>query len=188
MLIVGLGNPGDKYSHTRHNAGFWLLDELAKTHRVSLKLENKFSALYAKANIDGVECHLLMPMTFMNKSGISIQSCANFFKITPERILVAHDELDLPAGEVKLKFAGGHGGHNGLRDTLAHLGTADFYRLRIGIGHPGHKDLVLNYVLGPPGSDEKIKIDVAIERGLKVMPLIVANDLHKAMHALHTKI
>ncbi|MBY0445297.1 MAG: aminoacyl-tRNA hydrolase, partial [Burkholderiales bacterium] len=149
-LIVGLGNPGSDYAQTRHNAGFWWVDEVAKDANASLRHDNKFHGLAAKARLHGSDFWLLEPQTFMNRSGLSVVALAQFYKILPAEILVVHDELDIPAGQIKLKQGGGNGGHNGLKDIQAHLGTPDFWRLRVGIGHPGNKAEVANFVLKPP--------------------------------------
>jgi len=146
-LIVGLGNPGSEYAKTRHNAGFWWIDELCANERVSLKAEKKFHGDAARLSMSGHDLWLLKPMTYMNASGRAVQALATFYKIVSQEILVVHDELDLPPGTVKMKHGGGHGGHNGLKDIVAHLGTPDFWRLRIGIGHPGEKGLVHPHVL-----------------------------------------
>jgi len=187
-LIVGLGNPGAKYEPTRHNAGFWFVDQLARQHGGSFKSENKFHGEACKIRLDGKEVWLLKPMTFMNKSGQAIANLANFYKIAPEEILVAHDELDLPPGAARLKKGGGHGGHNGLRDTIAQLGNnKDFQRLRIGIGHPGHSSQVTGYVLGKAPADEQRLMDDAISDAIDVMPQAVSGDMQKAMNQLHSK-
>jgi PTH1 family peptidyl-tRNA hydrolase len=187
-LIVGLGNPGAKYDQTRHNAGFWFVDAVARRHGGSFKSENKFHGEACKVRLDGEEVWLLKPMTFMNKSGQAIASLANFYKIAPEAILVAHDELDLPPGAARLKKGGGHGGHNGLRDTIAQLGNnKDFQRLRIGIGHPGHSSQVTGYVLGKAPADEQRLMDDAIADALDVMSLAVSGEMQKAMNQLHSK-
>lgn len=188
QLIVGLGNPGAKYEPTRHNAGFWFVDALARQHGAGFKSENKFHGEACKINLDGNEVWLLKPMTFMNKSGQAVAALANFYKIPPESILVAHDELDLPPGAARLKKGGGHGGHNGLRDTIAQLGNnKDFQRLRIGIGHPGHSSQVTGYVLGKAPADEQRLMEDAISDAVDVMPLAVSGDMPKAMNRLHTK-
>jgi len=151
-LIVGLGNPGKQYENTRHNAGFWFVEEVARQYQLQFRPETKFLGEVARVQSNGHDVWLLKPMTFMNRSGQSIQSLANFYKISPDQILVVHDELDLSPGTAKLKSGGGHGGHNGLRDTIAALGTPAYLRLRLGIGHPGHRDQVVDYVLHPPPS------------------------------------
>lgn len=188
QLIVGLGNPGTQYEQTRHNAGFWFVEAVARRHGGSFRSENKFHGEACKVRVEGEELWLLKPMTFMNKSGQAIAALARFYKIPPEAILVAHDELDLPPGEIRLKQGGGHGGHNGLRDTIAQLGNSkDFQRLRIGIGHPGHSSQVTGYVLGRAPSDEQIEMENAIERALDVLPLAIGGELQKAMNQLHSK-
>lgn len=186
QLIVGLGNPGQEYTATRHNAGAWLVTAVAESCQHNLRLENKFKGHHSRVEIAGQECHLLIPATFMNLSGQAVGAVAKFYKINPENILIAHDDLDLPCGTVRLKFDGGHGGHNGLRDIIAHLNTPKFYRLRIGIGHPGKGNDVVNYVLQPPRRAEKELIDVAIQNTLAVLPEIVSGQIQKAMKELHT--
>lgn len=187
-LIVGLGNPGAQYEQTRHNAGFWFVEAVARRHGGSFKSENKFHGEACKVRVEGGELWLLKPMTFMNKSGQAVAALAKFFKIAPEAILVAHDELDLPPGDIRLKKGGGHGGHNGLRDTIAQLGNnKDFQRLRIGIGHPGHSSQVTGYVLGKAPSDEQIEMENAIDRALDVLPEVVSGEMQKAMNQLHSK-
>jgi PTH1 family peptidyl-tRNA hydrolase len=188
QLIVGLGNPGAKYEPTRHNAGFWFVEELARKYGGGFKIENKFHGEACKIRLDGEEVWLLKPTTFMNKSGQAVAALANFYKIEPEAILVAHDELDLPPGEARLKKGGGHGGHNGLRDTIAQLGNnKDFQRLRIGIGHPGHSSQVTGYVLGKAPPDEQRLMEQAIDNALDVMSLALAGEMEKAMNRLHSK-
>ncbi|MCW8839747.1 MAG: aminoacyl-tRNA hydrolase [Gammaproteobacteria bacterium] len=188
QLVVGLGNPGAKYEPTRHNAGFWFVDALARRHGVTFKSENKFHGEACKLLLDGEEIWLLKPMTFMNKSGQAVAALARFYKIPPEAILIAHDELDLPPGTIRLKKGGGHGGHNGLRDSITQLGNSkDFQRLRIGIGHPGHSSQVTGYVLGKTPADEQRLIEQAIDNALDVMPLAISGETEKAMNQLHTK-
>lgn len=182
-LIVGLGNPGADYAATRHNAGFWLVDLLARQHSATLRAEGKFFSLYARTG----ETHLLEPQTFMNASGKAVAAVARFYKIQPDEILVVHDELDLPPGAAKLKQGGGHGGHNGLRDIIAALGVQDFWRLRLGIGHPGNKAEVVNFVLKPPRKEEQDAIDRAIDCALDVMPAVLAGKMPEAMKDLHTR-
>jgi PTH1 family peptidyl-tRNA hydrolase len=184
-LIVGLGNPGPRYAETRHNAGFWFIDRLAAMERATFRPESKFHGQVCR--LPRGDCWLLKPDTFMNRSGLAAISLMRFYKIPPQRVLVAHDELDLPPGTVRLKRGGGHGGHNGLRDLLAHLGSAEFLRLRLGIGHPGHKDAVVDYVLHEARAEEQQIIDQAIEASLGVVALIVSGDLDKAMNLLHRK-
>ena len=184
-LIIGLGNPGQKYSKTRHNAGFWFIDALANKADVSFKAESKFSGEVAKANIEGSTVWLLKPSTFMNRSGLSAHQLSSFYKIPVENILVAYDELDLPAGIVRLKKSGGHGGHNGLRDLRAQIGK-DYHRLRFGIGHPGDRNKVADYVLSRPNQGDEIEITNAIDRALDVLDDIVKGQLQRAMNTLHT--
>lgn len=184
-LIVGLGNPGREYEATRHNAGFWWVDELARINKINLKADNKFHGLAARATLQGHELHLLEPQTFMNVSGRSVGALAQFYKIEPAQILVVHDELDLPPGSAKLKLGGGHGGHNGLKDIIAHLGTKEFWRLRIGIGHPGDRAEVINFVLNAPRKEEQMLIDEAMRRAQEVTPLIIEGKLEAAMQKLH---
>ncbi len=188
QLIVGLGNPGAQYEQTRHNAGFFFVDALARQHGGSFASEAKFFGQCCRIQIDGQQLWLLKPMTFMNRSGQAIAALARFYKIPPEAILVAHDELDLPPGEIRLKQGGGHGGHNGLRDTISQLGgSKEFQRLRIGIGHPGHSTQVTGYVLGKAPASEQGEIDAALQRAAEVMPLVIGGELQKAMNRLHTK-
>ncbi len=184
-LIVGLGNPGSQYENTRHNVGAWFVEQLSKQYSSPLKLETKFSGCASKAAIDHHMCWLLIPTTYMNESGRSVAAIARFYKIQPEEILVAHDELDFEAGIIRVKENGGHGGHNGLRDIINHLHTKDFPRMRIGIGHPGHKDKVSPYVLSAPSRSDKQKIDTAIDDGCSVIPELLAGDVQKAFRYLH---
>ncbi|MBB72404.1 MAG: aminoacyl-tRNA hydrolase [Legionellales bacterium] len=185
-LIVGLGNPGPQYEKTRHNAGAWFVEALADDCGETLRLESKFQGLFGTARVDGHECRLLIPTTFMNHSGQAVGAVAQYYKIAPEEILVAHDELDLPTNSGKLKLGGGHGGHNGLRDIINHLGSKQFHRLRIGIGHPGHSDKVLGYVLGTPSRSDRDSIDTSITEALRVTPLLLQGDIAKAMKNMHT--
>lgn len=185
-LIVGLGNPGKEYEATRHNAGFWWVDELAHTHGSSFRADAKFHGLVAKATLHGHEVHLLKPQTFMNVSGRAVGAVAQFYKLEPAQILVVHDELDLPPGSVKLKLGGGHGGHNGLKDIITHLGTRDFWRLRIGIGHPGERTEVVDYVLNAPRKEEQMLIEAALRRAQDVSALIIEGKLEAAMLKLHS--
>jgi len=189
QLVVGLGNPGEKYARTRHNAGFWFVDELARRHGGSFRTDSKHQGELTRISLTVAgsrqDIWLLKPTTFMNRSGGSIASVSHFYKIPPTSILVAHDELDLPAGTVRLKLAGGHGGHNGLRDTISAVG-ADFWRLRLGIGHPGHKDLVLDYVLQRASSADEQSIESAIGKAADVLPLLLEQGGEKAMTRLHT--
>ncbi len=185
-LVVGLGNPGREYEATRHNAGFWWVENLAEAQRVRLQPEPKFFGRAGRLAQGGHDCWLLLPQTFMNASGRAVQALAAFYKIPPDEILVVHDELDLEPGTARLKKGGGVAGHNGLKDIAASLGP-DFWRLRIGIGHPGDRAEVVNYVLHPPRQAETDLISAAIEHSLEVWPLILAGDLEQAMHRLHTQ-
>ncbi|MDV3239313.1 MAG: aminoacyl-tRNA hydrolase [Gammaproteobacteria bacterium] len=186
QLIVGLGNPGAEYEQTRHNAGFWFVDALARAAGCSLRAEARFHAEVGRCALHGQDCRLQKPTTFMNRSGQAVAALAKFLRIPPTEILVVHDELDLPPGTVRLKKGGGHGGHNGLRDLIAHLGTQDFLRLRIGVGHPGDRSKVVDYVLHRPSREERELIDAAMARALEVMPLAVAGEFERAMHKLHS--
>jgi len=191
-LIVGLGNPGAEYEKTRHNAGFWFIDLIAAQTSSNLSVDAKMFGLTGKLNLEAKlnptqDKWLLKPTTFMNASGKAVAALANYYKITPAEILVAHDELDLPAGSVKLKFGGGHGGHNGLKDIHAALGTADYWRLRIGIDHPGDKNEVINYVLKAPTMQENDALQDSIHAAAGVMPFLLAGDFENAMLKLHTK-
>lgn len=185
-LIVGLGNPGAEHARTRHNAGFWFLDALAAQAGARFGLESKLHGETAKVELAGRTLWLLKPATFMNASGRSVAAALRYWKIEPGQALLAHDELDLAPGTARLKFDGGHGGQNGLRDTIQVLGHGKFHRLRIGIGHPGHKDKVTPWVLGKPGRDDEASILRAIDDALDVMPLAVAGDFPEAMKRLHT--
>ncbi len=185
-LIVGLGNPGAEYLRTRHNAGFWFVDALAERLGARFSLESKLYGQAVKVEIGGQPVWLLKPATFMNVSGKSVTAALNYWKIDPEQALLAHDELDLPTGSARLKFDGGHGGQNGLRDTMRLLGHGRFHRLRVGIGHPGHKELVTPWVLGRPGGDDEALILRAIDDAMDVLPLAVAGDFNEAMKRLHT--
>jgi peptidyl-tRNA hydrolase, PTH1 family len=185
-LLVGLGNPGAEYEATRHNAGFWWLDEVARKLRVSLQPERSYHGLVARITRAGDEpLWLLQPMTFMNLSGKSVAALARFFKIAPAQVLVAHDELDLQPGQAKLKLGGSAAGHNGLKDIHAQLGTQDFWRLRLGIGHPGVKAEVPNYVLKKPSAEHRTEIEKAIARSLESLDLVLAGDMAKAMMKVH---
>jgi len=186
-LIAGLGNPGRKYERDRHNAGFRFVQRLAERERVSLRAEAKFHGITGRIAVATGDVWLLMPQTYMNDSGRSVAQLSRFYKIVPDEILVAHDELDFAPGTVKLKLGGGVAGHNGLKDIQETLGTQAFWRLRIGIGHPGDRSQVADYVLHPPRPEENTLVDDAIERSLAVAPLIFADDLTGAMHKLHTK-
>ncbi len=185
QAIIGLGNPGPHYHQTRHNAGSWFLHAVAERHGAALRPESRFHGLLGRAEIDGRPLWLLEPTTYMNRSGEAVAALARFYKLPPRSLLVAHDELDLPPGTVRLKLGGGHGGHNGLRDIIARLGSRDFLRLRLGIGHPGHKDAVTGYVLSRPRPEERAAIDQAIECALEVLPQVVSGELQAAMNRLH---
>jgi peptidyl-tRNA hydrolase, PTH1 family len=187
-LFVGLGNPGNEYEATRHNAGFWWLEALARELRTSLVAERSYQGLAARINgkaADGGPVWLLQPMTYMNRSGVSVAALARFFKIKPEEILVIHDELDLQPGQAKLKRGGSVAGHNGLKDIHGMLGTLDFWRLRLGIGHPGVKEEVPNYVLKRPSGEHREAIEKAIEQSLAAAPLLMAGDMDKALARIH---
>lgn len=185
-LIVGLGNPGREYETTRHNAGYWWVDELARLQNLGFKSEVKFHGLTARGQLHGHEMLLLKPQTFMNVSGRAVGALTQFYKIAPAEILVVHDELDLPPGVARLKMGGGHGGHNGLKDIIAHLGSKDFWRLRLGIGHPGDRADVAGYVLNSPRREERELIDEAIQRALHVAPMIIEGKTEAAMLKLHS--
>ncbi len=187
QFIVGLGNPGPKYEQTRHNVGFVFVDGLARSKGVSFKPENKFHGDVCKLSLAGHDLWLLKPNTFMNLSGKSVAALARFYKIAPESILVVHDELDIPPGQLRLKQGGGHGGHNGLRDMIAQLGSKEFMRLRVGIGHPGQSRDVSNYVLGKATPDEQIDIDTAIDEALHTLPKIIEGEMQAAMNHLHSR-
>ena len=186
-LIVGLGNPGKEYEGTRHNAGFHWVDCLADKLKISLSQEIRFQGLCARVTQGDMDLWLLEPQTYMNRSGQSVAALCRFYKIQPDEIVVVHDELDLLPGSAKLKWGGGLGGHNGLKDIVAHLGTKDFWRLRIGIGHPGDRNAVVRYVLRPPGKEEAMLINKAIDRSLEVWSLVAQGDFQSAMLKLHTK-
>jgi len=185
-LIVGLGNPGAEHLRTRHNAGFWFVDALALRQGVRFGLESKLFGETAKVDVGGQSLWLLKPATFMNLSGKSVAAALRYWKIEPEQMLVVHDELDLAPGTARLKFDGGHGGQNGLRDITRLLGHGKYHRLRVGIGHPGHKDRVTSWVLGKPGADDEASILRAIGDADDVLPLAVAGDFNEAMKRLHT--
>jgi PTH1 family peptidyl-tRNA hydrolase len=186
-LFVGLGNPGAQYEATRHNAGFWWIDQVAAASASRLSAEAKFFGLAGRLKNSADEAWLLKPTTFMNNSGRSVAALARFYKIPPEAILVIHDELDLPPGVARLKKGGGHGGHNGLKDINAQLGTADYWRLRIGIGHPGDRNEVINYVLHPPMRDEMPLIEQSMDASATLLPLLLTGSFEDAMLKLHTK-
>jgi len=185
-LFVGLGNPGSEYEATRHNAGFWWVDALARELKLTLSMDKGYQGLVARAGIHGQTIWLLEPQTFMNLSGRSVAGLARFYKIQPQEILVIHDELDVTPGQAKLKLGGSHAGHNGLRDIHAQLGTGDYWRLRIGIGHPGVKSEVVNWVLKKPAPEQREAIESCIERTLKAFPALLAGEMDKATLIVHT--
>lgn len=187
QLVVGLGNPGPQYAETRHNAGFWLVDRLAARYGGLFRSENRFKGDLSRVTIAGQALWLFKPTTFMNRSGQSIVPLMAFYKIAPEAVLVVHDDLDLPPGTVRLKRGGGHGGHNGLRDTIRLLGNGNFARLRVGIGHPGNSAEVVGYVLRRAPADEQRLIETAIDDALREFPSIVGGDWSRAMQALHSR-
>lgn len=185
QLIVGLGNPGRDYETSRHNAGFWLLDELARRHGGSFRLEPRFHAELARVRLAGRDCWLVKPQDFMNNSGRVTAAVASFYKAGPEAILVAHDELDLPPGELRLKKGGGAGGHNGLKDLLAHVGE-EFWRLRIGVGHPGVRELVTPWLLGRTSSAERAPVEQVLPLGADSITVMLEQGAERAMQQLHT--
>jgi PTH1 family peptidyl-tRNA hydrolase len=186
-LIVGLGNPGSEYRGTRHNAGADFTEELARLNGGALRAESRFFGLAGQVNLAGHDLRLLIPTTFMNRSGKAVAAMATFFKIAPDQILVAHDELDIAPGTARFKRGGGHGGHNGLRDIIPALGNNnDFYRLRIGIGHPGHASRVSGYVLSKPSTEDRERIDASIREAISALPLLLDGDATKAMTRLHS--
>lgn len=185
-LFVGLGNPGPDYASTRHNAGFWWLEALASTFKLTLQPDKNYHGRVARTTVQGHTIWLLEPQTFMNLSGKSVAALSRFFKIQPEEILVAHDELDVVPGQAKLKFGGSHAGHNGLRDIHAQLGSADYWRLRLGIGHPGVKSEVIHWVLKKPSPDDRNAIEDCIQRTLKAVPNLIDGEMEKAMQIAHT--
>ncbi len=185
QLLVGLGNPGPEHALDRHNAGFWFVDQIATAAGVSLRPERGFFGDVARVRLQGHELWLLEPSTYMNRSGQSVGALARFYKIPPENILVAHDELDLPPGQAKLKLGGGHAGHNGLRDLIAQLGTANFWRLRLGIGHPGDRAAVVGFVLGKPPQSELRLIEQALDAARDVLPDLLTGEFERAMQRLH---
>ena len=184
-LIVGLGNPGAEYSETRHNAGFWFCERLARELSVKLNHEGRFHGVAGNARSDGL--WILLPQTFMNRSGLAVRALAQFYKIEPKEILVVHDELDIPPGQLRLKFGGGSGGHNGLKDISSHLGSPDYWRLRVGVGHPGDRNEVVNFVLKPPRREEQEAIDAALDRALIAWPQLQRADFSAAMQKLNSR-
>lgn len=186
-LIVGLGNAGKDYQSHRHNAGFWFVDALAEAYSVKFKKSAKFLAEIAQISVGKLTVYLAKPSNYMNLSGQSVRNITNFYQLNAEQILIAHDELDLNPSSVKLKLSGGHGGHNGLKDTIKALNTPDFYRLRIGIGHPGDKTKVINFVLNPPNKSDLLLIQYALNRALTVIELIIKGETEQAMNTLHSQ-
>jgi PTH1 family peptidyl-tRNA hydrolase len=186
-LLVGLGNPGPEYLATRHNAGFWFIDAVARELRVQLAPERSYFGLAARVNTRDAQVWLLEPMTFMNLSGKSVAAIARFFKIAPGEILVAHDELDLLPGQVKMKLGGSHAGHNGIKDIQAQLGSADFWRVRLGIGHPGVKAEVVDYVLRKPQAEHREAIDKSIGQVVSALDLLLEGDMERAMMKVHAR-
>lgn len=185
-LFVGLGNPGPEYDATRHNAGFWWIDALAREWKISMAMDKSYHGLVGRTTVHGSTVWLLQPQTFMNLSGKSVAALARFFKVAPQEILVGHDELDIAPGQMKLKFGGSHAGHNGLRDIHAQLGSGDYWRLRLGVGHPGNKAEVVNWVLKKPSQDDRIAIEQSIDRSIKALPALLAGDMEKATLLVHT--
>lgn len=183
-LIVGLGNPGLQYAQTRHNAGFWFVERIADEFNIALAPEKKFHGLTGRGQVHGVDVRLLLPDTFMNDSGKAVVPMMKFFAINNDELLIAHDELNIDSGQMRLKFDGGHGGHNGLRDIVPHIGN-NFYRLRLGIGHPGNKKLVLNHVLGKPTPDEKIGLDAMLDGAMRALPDMVNGNMEKAQQTIN---
>jgi len=187
LLIFGLGNPGDRYAETRHNAGFWFVDELARRSEAPLRLQKKLHAETGMASLHGRECILARPTTFMNHSGRAVQAVSAYYRVPPGNILVAYDELDLSPGTARLKFDGGHGGHNGLRDIFQALGSGDFYRLRLGIGHPGVKEAVTPWVLSRATAEQTALIRGAIDRAVDALADFLGGRVGEAMKRLHTE-
>jgi len=185
-LFVGLGNPGPEYQATRHNAGFWWVDALAREFKTTLVFDRGYQGLIARVNLHGQIVWLLEPQTFMNLSGKSVAALVRFYKIQPEEMLVVHDELDVVPGQAKLKFGGSHAGHNGLRDIHAQLGTDDYWRLRIGVGHPGVKSEVVNWVLQKPAPEQRTAMEECVSRTLKAVPALLAGEMDKATLIIHT--
>jgi peptidyl-tRNA hydrolase, PTH1 family len=185
-LIVGLGNPGSKYERTRHNAGFWFLDVLNRQQPLELKSNRKLFGEASRQRFASIDCVILKPDTFMNNSGQAIRAAADYFDVSPERVVVAYDDLDLPPGTVRLKLGGGHGGHNGLRSTFQHLGSQNFWRVRIGIGHPGVREAVTPWVLGRANAEDERAILDSIETAVKVLPDLLSGQPERAMQSLHS--
>lgn len=186
QLIVGLGNPGSKYERTRHNAGFWFVDLLARKYQGDFQADRKSKSELCKLRVGDHELLLQQPQTFMNLSGRAVRQICDYYKLSAQGVLVVHDEIDLPVGEIRLKQGGGHGGHNGLRDIIQHFGK-EFWRLRVGVGHPGHRDDVINYVLSPAPADEQREIDQAIDRAIDLSGDLIAGNMESAMNQLHSR-
>jgi len=188
-LIVGLGNPGPEYAATRHNCGFWLAEIIAGRLGVALRREARFHGFVGQARTSGSDggVWILLPQTYMNRSGQAVVAMAHFYRILPDQILVLHDEIDLPPGQLRLKYGGGLGGHNGLKDVAGHLSTQDFWRLRIGVGHPGERSEVINYVLKPPRQEEQSAIDASLDRAMEAWPLLAKGEYPNAMQKLNTR-
>lgn len=184
-LIVGLGNPGEQYMLTRHNAGFWFVQHIAHQFNIALSPDKKFHGVTGRGQVHGHDVRLLLPLTFMNKSGQSVVPMVNYYNIANDELLIAHDELDIDAGSIKLKTAGGHGGHNGLRDITPHIGN-DFHRLRVGIGHPGHKSKVTGHVLSKPAAAEQVAIESALTTAMEALPLLLDGDIEKARSQINS--
>ena len=186
-LVVGLGNPGAEYAETRHNAGFWFCERLGAELGASFSRESRYHGLFARARTGAGDLWMLMPQTFMNRSGQAVQALAHFYRIVPAEMLVVHDDLDLPPGQMRLKFGGGLGGHNGLKDITSHLGTQDYWRLRLGIGHPGDRNDVVNYVLKPARREEREEIDGALDRALAAWPWLARGEFNAATQRINTR-
>lgn len=186
-LIAGLGNPGAKYDRTRHNAGFWLLDAIDRRQPLNLKPNRKLHGEFSKEAFAGADCVFLKPDTFMNNSGQAIRAATDYYQVAPEQVIIAYDDLDLPPGTVRLKQGGGHGGHNGLRSTFQHLGSQEFWRFRIGIGHPGLREAVTPWVLSRANADDERAIEDAIARAVDVLPDLLSDRPEQAMQRLHTR-
>jgi PTH1 family peptidyl-tRNA hydrolase len=186
QLIVGLANPGNEYANTRHNVGAWFIDALAYLAHAHLRFESKYKGLYTQAMMHGKTCHLLVPTTYMNHSGQAVRACMSYLKLPPETILIVHDDIDLPVGTIKLKYDGGDGGHNGLKDIIRQLNTKQFHRLRIGVGHPGNAADVADYVLAKPSKADRQLIETALTDAESIIPHLLAGDIQKAMQVLHT--
>lgn len=187
QLVVGLANPGKEYAMTRHNAGAWFVEAFAAQTETRLKMETKFHGFYGQVHEAATSCHLLIPTTFMNASGQSVRACAQYLKLSPEQLLIVHDDIDLPVGTVRLKFDGGDGGHNGLKDIIQHLHTKQFLRLRIGVGRPKHSKDVIDYVLKNPSKAERQQIESALIAAYDILPLLTSGHIQQAMQRLHTQ-